>query len=196
VTTNALAHPLDALAAEIRSEVHFAERRFMESVEHAIRAGELLLEAKAQLSHGEWLPWLTANFESGVRSAQGYMRLAKNGLEIRKSGAHLGVAGALRVLSAPRVEPEREPLDELERLAAFELIVEREQPATGDPQDALADLARRLGAATTISEMVAIRREAAQWTIWAQKKALRAERELGRVLNEMAVEPQRTGGAS
>ena len=42
-----------------------------------INIGNLLLEAKEQLKHGEWLPWLKANFGSSIRSAQNYMAAAR-----------------------------------------------------------------------------------------------------------------------
>jgi hypothetical protein len=92
---------LVALAAEIRREVEEAERAWHDAVSHAIRAGELLLEAKGQVKHGQWLLWLKANFPGSARSAQGYMRLARH-VEDAQALAHLGVEGALRQLAAPR----------------------------------------------------------------------------------------------
>jgi hypothetical protein len=44
--------------------------------EYAAACGKLLLEAKAKVPHGQWLPWLRANVAFGERSAQGYMRIA------------------------------------------------------------------------------------------------------------------------
>lgn len=92
------------IALEIRTEVEYAERDFQSAVVHAIRAGELLTEAKAQVRHGEWLPWLEANFPASVRSAQGYMRLAARA-EDAQALAHLGIEGALKQLAAPREDP-------------------------------------------------------------------------------------------
>ena len=42
-----------------------------------IAIGGLLLEAKAQLEHGEWLPWLKENFGSSVQTAENYMNAAR-----------------------------------------------------------------------------------------------------------------------
>ena len=39
--------------------------------------GGLLREAKLQLRHGKWLPWLTAEFDFSERTAQNYMRAHK-----------------------------------------------------------------------------------------------------------------------
>lgn len=68
---------LDALASEIREQTRLAERHWNEAIHHAIRAGELLIEAKAQVRHGEWGPWLKENFPASERTARLYMRLAR-----------------------------------------------------------------------------------------------------------------------
>ena len=65
------------LANQINAEheaCHFAMR---ESIKHAVRAGELLVEAKAGLPHGEWASWLDAHCDFSDRTARAYMRLAK-----------------------------------------------------------------------------------------------------------------------
>ena len=45
--------------------------------EHAINAGRLLIEAKAQLAHGQWLPWLEDHCQVSERTAQAYMQCAR-----------------------------------------------------------------------------------------------------------------------
>jgi hypothetical protein len=102
----------DAINAEHRAFVE----TFRKSVEHAIHAGGLLSEAKAQCAHGEWLGWLEDNFEGAPRTAQEYMRLYHHRDEIRaktRDSAHLSVSGALKELAAP-VRPEGLPPDEWE----------------------------------------------------------------------------------
>jgi hypothetical protein len=98
---------LPDLAAGIRREIEAAESDFQSAVQHAIQAGALLIDAKAQVKHGGWLPWLEANFPGSVRSAQGYMRLAENAEDAQRV-AHLGLKGALREISAPKPEPKDE----------------------------------------------------------------------------------------
>jgi hypothetical protein len=44
---------------------------------NVLSIGALLLEAKAQVEHGEWLPWLKAQTGFSERSAQNYMAAAK-----------------------------------------------------------------------------------------------------------------------
>jgi hypothetical protein len=46
------------LAARIKNEHRAAADTLKASVRHGIAAGDLLIEAKAQLKHGQWLPWL------------------------------------------------------------------------------------------------------------------------------------------
>lgn len=52
-------------------------------IEHAIRAGEALIEAKAQLRHGEWLPWVADNFDASEDTAERYMNVARNSARVR-----------------------------------------------------------------------------------------------------------------
>ena len=47
-----------ALAIEIRAQHLLARQAADTAIDHARRAGMLLLQAKAALDHGEWLPWL------------------------------------------------------------------------------------------------------------------------------------------
>ncbi len=74
IDVTACQQTLEDLAAEIVQE-HTAARA---GLEHARRAGELLIEAKQQVQHGEWLPWIKANVACVTRRmAQHYMRLAR-----------------------------------------------------------------------------------------------------------------------
>lgn len=73
---------LPDLAARIRAEHEAVSVALKESVRHAITAGELLVEAKGQLDHGRWLPWLRGHCTISERTAQLYMRVAKNRDEI------------------------------------------------------------------------------------------------------------------
>jgi hypothetical protein len=125
--TTALERPpardLDTLATEIRDHHEAAQAAFRTSIEEAVLCGEKLIEAKAQLPHGGWLPWLERNFPASARTAQGYMRLAR--CEDAQALAHLGVEAALKQLAAPK-DDEREadePADELAELRQLEHVV-------------------------------------------------------------------------
>lgn len=70
-----------------------------------LRIGQCLLEAKAKLSHGEWLPWLEERVEFSARTANRFMKLAQEWSD-PTSLSDLGYAKALQLLALP--EPERE----------------------------------------------------------------------------------------
>jgi hypothetical protein len=72
------------IAARIKAEHKAAKDSLQESVRHAIEAGTLLLEAKEQLKHGQWLPWLKDHCTISERTAQLCMRCAKGREEIEK----------------------------------------------------------------------------------------------------------------
>lgn len=93
---------LAVLAHEINSAHTEARQYARKSLERAIAAGDGLIEAKVQLKHGEWLPWLRGKCEIPERTAQLYMRLAKHKDELlRKSDnlADLTVQAALALLT-------------------------------------------------------------------------------------------------
>ena len=68
--------------------------------------GQRLIEAKAMLPHGEWLPWLTEQVEFSERTARNFMRLAREWTN-RHALADLGAAEALTLLALPPEERER-----------------------------------------------------------------------------------------
>ena len=75
------------LAARIRAEHEAIHGMLHATVDRAMAAGDLLLEAKVLVKHGEWLPWLKERCEISERTAQLYMRCAKHRttIESRKS---------------------------------------------------------------------------------------------------------------
>jgi hypothetical protein len=98
---------LDDLAARIRTEHTAVGTALKQNLEHAMAAGDLLIEAKGQVPHGQWLPWLLDNCMISERTAQLYMRVAKNRAEIEKKQIRndiadltLSEAAALLVLSS------------------------------------------------------------------------------------------------
>jgi hypothetical protein len=111
------------LAARIKAGHASVDSALKESVAHAIKAGELLVEAKALLRHGQWLPWLTANCSLSERSAQLYMRIAKNceqiEMQIRSGVADLSLnqAAALLVMTS-----------DIKKLLAFMREIESASP--------------------------------------------------------------------
>lgn len=70
-----------------------------------IEIGKRLIEAKAQLSHGEWLPWLREKVDFSERNAQNFMRIAK-AYRNAQTIADLGASKALALLALPDSERE------------------------------------------------------------------------------------------
>lgn len=67
-----------SLASLANSEHELARKSGESMIEHAARAGEALVAAKAQVPHGEWLPWLEENFHASQQTASRYMMIASN----------------------------------------------------------------------------------------------------------------------
>jgi Protein of unknown function (DUF3102) len=74
MTTIEQSNYLPELAARIRAEHEATAAALRTSVEHGIAAGELLIEAKSKVPHGQWLPWLNENCSMSERSASHYRR--------------------------------------------------------------------------------------------------------------------------
>lgn len=167
---------LNALAVQIRTEVDAAEADFRSAVAHAIRAGELLIEAKSQVGHGQWLPWLAANCSVKEREAQNYMRLARN----RNAVADLPtIRQAVAALTTPEPEPEPERLvrnikeapRDVQNTVIREMLRQRQEsrPPPSRIPDKLADLSTYHGidkelakAALALDRALRIVREAEQ----------------------------------
>jgi Protein of unknown function (DUF3102) len=113
------------LAACIRSEHEAVCQSARQTLQHAIKAGELLLEAKRLVGHGPWSQWLDEHCDVSQRSAQAYMRLAKNRTVLAKaqSSADLTIDQALQVLAKPKPA--------VDEVAAAMVIVEDYLPEKG-----------------------------------------------------------------
>ena len=89
-------------------EVLTAEINFFKATAGAaiLEIGKRLLEAKAQLDHGQWLTWLAEKVDFSESSAQRFMRIAteyKNPSPV----TDLGVSKALILLAIPEIEREK-----------------------------------------------------------------------------------------
>lgn len=100
-------HSLDTLAVRVREAHAEVEEHGRATVAAAIRAGEALIEAKAAVTHGAWLPWLAENFPASRDTAANYMRLAENVERV----PHLAAAGSMREALALVAGPPRGPRD-------------------------------------------------------------------------------------
>jgi hypothetical protein len=100
---------LSDLAERIRAEHALCREAMQGGLAHAVAAGRLLLEARAQCPHGAWGAWLREHCELSARSAQGYMRIARSLPEgDPQRVAHLSLRSALHQLAQPQPAPDPE----------------------------------------------------------------------------------------
>lgn len=104
-----------------------AQRDHRSAVDHAIRCGTLLLQAKAAVAHGKWDNWLKANVRFSSRSAQGYMRLARMAPAKAQRVADLSLRRALESIGDEYQKKQRlleKKVDRELRVAAKQVVHE------------------------------------------------------------------------
>lgn len=117
--------------------------------EAILTIGKGLIEAKAQLSHGEWLPWLTERVEFSERTAQNFMKLARSWSN-PQALADLGATKALVLLALPPEERDafiaENHLVNGEEKTVIDMSARELEKALRDREEALAakDTAERL----------------------------------------------------
>jgi hypothetical protein len=106
IASNDLASRINAEHSEVRNSL----RR---GAEHAIKAGQLLLQAKATVGHGNWMEWIATNCQFTHRTAQLYMKVADNRELLEKSNpkciSNLSLTEAIELLE-PAKSPNEKPL--------------------------------------------------------------------------------------
>jgi hypothetical protein len=141
---------LSAIAADLRK----ALRREATDI---VDIGRLLVEAKEQVAHGDWLPWLQREFSLSERSAQKYMRAHRFVTEYESDSYFNLSQSALYWLSEPRQdffspttvkailqEAKHRRIDEDEALAiASRLESETEETKTEETETEEADATQR-----------------------------------------------------
>lgn len=99
-----MAPPAEGRTIEaITGEILDAKRAGGEAI---LTIGKCLIEAKDMLSHGEWLPWLSDRVDLSERTAQKFMRLAREWSN-PSALADLGATKALMLLALPEEEREQ-----------------------------------------------------------------------------------------
>ncbi len=93
---------LTDLAARIQAAHEAATTTMRQGCEHAIKAGRLLIEAKNQVPHGQWLRWLQKHCQVSERMAQYYMTLARAFEANPQRVADLAMREAIKVITAPK----------------------------------------------------------------------------------------------
>jgi hypothetical protein len=99
---------LSVLADKIRTAHEALNLALKYGLERALAFGDLLLEAKHKVPRGEWLRWLADHCGVAERTAQAYMRVAKNRPAIEaqiRNGLRIGFADALAALEKAKPAP-------------------------------------------------------------------------------------------
>jgi hypothetical protein len=104
---------LPAPTAQNINEAHQCARESMENaVEWAVKCGQLLAAKKAELKHGEFMPWVEKHCDFSIRTASDYMRGAAKYAE---NGSTLPFSSLRQLLAPPAdqaAKPKREkPVD-------------------------------------------------------------------------------------
>ena len=92
---------LPKLAEEINDAHDYCNEAFKHTLNHAISAGENLLEAKELCGHGDWLEWREININHPGRTSRMYMRFGRWKEHIVANWqlfANLGLVEALKQL--------------------------------------------------------------------------------------------------
>jgi hypothetical protein len=163
---------LDDLAININSEHTEAIQAARQSLMHAIRAGDLLLQAKAQVGHGAWLDWVKDNCQFSDRTARAYMRLAENQNLLPanwQTSADLSIDGALELLAGPEIKID-DKFPGVNSGAVIALFKNWEE---------------RLAKAQNIPEMLALEREVGEAYFHYKVKWILSSRELGKWVLEL-----------
>lgn len=104
---------LPGLATKINTEVSAAELSAKSAVQHALAAGEMLIQAKSHVPHGQWETWLQRNCQVAPRTAQAYMRLHTQVAALPQPEAQrvagLPLRQAINAISTSPTAPPRHP---------------------------------------------------------------------------------------
>ena len=104
IIAQTMAKPAEDRTIEaITGEILDAQRQGGEAI---LTIGRCLNEAKDMLSHGEWLPWLAEKVGYSEKTAQNFMRLARE-FSNPQALADLGATKALKLLALPQDEREK-----------------------------------------------------------------------------------------
>ena len=104
IIAQTMAPPDEARSIEIiTNDILDAQRKGGEAV---LTIGRCLIEAKDMLPHGEWLPWLAEKVGYSEKTAQNFMRLARE-FSNPQAIADLGATKALKLLALPADEREQ-----------------------------------------------------------------------------------------
>lgn len=104
---------LATLADSINANIREAEGAARSAMQKALIAGQQLNEAKEQVPHGQWKTWLAENVQAAERTAQAYMKLAREvpllSDEEAQRVADLPLREAMKAIATSPEAPPRAP---------------------------------------------------------------------------------------
>jgi hypothetical protein len=119
------------LADKVRTAADRIRERIKKTVEDIIEVGNDLLAVKGALPHGQFLPWLKAEFGWSERSAQNFMNVAEKfksakiaDLPIQPSAAYLLAAPSVPDEAREKAVEKAEAGEEITFAAAREIVAE------------------------------------------------------------------------
>lgn len=119
------------LADKVRTAADRIRERVKKTVEDIIEVGDDLLAVKEALPHGQFLPWLKAEFGWSERSAQNFMSVAEQfksakiaALPIQPSAAYLLAAPSVPDEAREKAVEKAEAGEEITFAAAKEIVAE------------------------------------------------------------------------
>ncbi len=119
------------VADKVRNAADRIRERIKKTVEDIIGVGNDLLAVKEALPHGEFLPWLKAEFGWSERSAQNFMNVAEQfksakiaDLPIQPSAAYLLAAPSVPEEAREKAVEKAEAGEEITIAAAKEIVAE------------------------------------------------------------------------
>jgi hypothetical protein len=104
------------LVPQIKEEYEAAQAAYSKAVEHALKVGDLLIQAKAQVKRG-WEDWVGEHCPFALRTAQAYMQLARAPEERRNALRLLPLRTALELIAEHREEDDDEESKTIEGTA-------------------------------------------------------------------------------
>lgn len=123
---------LETLADQINEQQGRIDAARFSALERVKDAGELLMQAKNLVKHGEWEGWLGAHCRVSVSMARKYMQLAREWPRLMEANqepvADLGIKDALKLLAKPRETKVGPVVIDVEAVEVVEPLVQDTSP--------------------------------------------------------------------
>lgn len=140
-------------------------------LESAWKSGEALVKIKATMKHGEWLPWIEANFHGDASTATRYMQLA-NHASLHDLTKYDSINAALKAISAKKAKDKPAPKSRPEPKPA----PKADAPILADAINTLEDRGVKYTARDVVEIVATEGVEVSVDTVERKRKAVRAER--------------------